>query len=264
MVKNLVVKSELSSAKGRVSDRCSGHRGSGRRLALMMLDGFRDSNLMAIFGLERPKTRSDMPRRTNAALAWCSRNYGLFPPIDKWGKPSRFRCKSQEMRQGPWQKQKVMRATGYGPDGQLCPDAVRLSSLVFSQQADRLARALVFEPELVLMDEPLAALDKQLRETLQFEITNLAHSKLWHHRWSNVTHDQTEALTMSDRASPCLKMAGIPTVGPRGTCMKKPQEQLVAQFIGENTRWQALLRKSKVTPACEKLDRRRSDSTRFP
>ena len=67
------------------------------------------------------------------------------------------------------------------------------------QQRIALARALVFEPELVLMDEPLGALDKQLREKMQFEITALAHrlgiTVVY------VTHDQTEALTMSDRVA---------------------------------------------------------------
>ena len=76
-------------------------------------------------------------------------------------------------------------------------DAVRRSFRAGSSIA--LARALVFEPELVLMDEPLGALDKQLRETLQFEITNLAHELGITTVY--VTHDQTEALTMSDRVA---------------------------------------------------------------
>ena len=67
------------------------------------------------------------------------------------------------------------------------------------QQRVALAQALVFEPELVLMDEPLGALDKQLREKMQFEITGLAHrlgiTVVY------VTHDQTEALTMSDQVA---------------------------------------------------------------
>ena len=65
------------------------------------------------------------------------------------------------------------------------------------QQRIALARALVFEPELVLMDEPLGALDKQLREHMQFEIKHL-HERLGV-TVVYVTHDQSEALTMSDR-----------------------------------------------------------------
>ncbi|NWA46636.1 ATP-binding cassette domain-containing protein, partial [Pseudomonas reactans] len=67
------------------------------------------------------------------------------------------------------------------------------------QQRIALARALVFEPSLVLMDEPLGALDKQLREQMQLEIRRL-------HRQLGltvvfVTHDQAEALTLSDRVA---------------------------------------------------------------
>jgi ABC-type Fe3+/spermidine/putrescine transport system ATPase subunit len=67
------------------------------------------------------------------------------------------------------------------------------------QQRVAVARALVFEPKLVLMDEPLSALDKQLREQLQYEIKRL------HHELGltvvYVTHDQTEAMAMSDRVA---------------------------------------------------------------
>src|SRR5690606_41580812 len=65
------------------------------------------------------------------------------------------------------------------------------------QQRVALERALVFEPLLVLMDEPLGALDKQLREHMQYEIKQL-HDQLGV-TVVYVTHDQSEALTMSDR-----------------------------------------------------------------
>ena len=65
------------------------------------------------------------------------------------------------------------------------------------QQRIALARALVFEPELVLMDEPLGALDKQLREHMQYEIKHI-HESLGV-TVVYVTHDQSEALTMSSR-----------------------------------------------------------------
>ena len=67
------------------------------------------------------------------------------------------------------------------------------------QQRIALARSLVFNPDLVLMDEPLGALDKQLREHMQYEIKNL-HKQLGV-TVVYVTHDQSEALTMSDRVA---------------------------------------------------------------
>src|SRR5690606_8874245 len=65
------------------------------------------------------------------------------------------------------------------------------------QQRVALSRALVFEPSIVLMDEPLGALDRKLRETLQMEIRRI-HQEL-KVTIVYVTHDQSEALTMSDR-----------------------------------------------------------------
>ncbi|MEM6825134.1 MAG: ABC transporter ATP-binding protein, partial [Pseudomonadota bacterium] len=83
----------------------------------------------------------------------------------------------------------------------------------------------------VLMDEPLGALDKQLREHMQFEITNLAHELGITTVY--VTHDQTEALTMSDRVA-VFDDGVIQQLAPPDELYEKPQNSFVAQFIGEN------------------------------
>jgi putative spermidine/putrescine transport system ATP-binding protein len=99
------------------------------------------------------------------------------------------------------------------------------------QQRIALARALVFEAELVLMDEPLGALDKQLREHMQFEIKhisdNLGITVVY------VTHDQTEALTMSDRVA-VFDDGRIQQLAPPDELYEQPKNSFVAQFIGEN------------------------------
>ncbi|MCP4507556.1 MAG: ABC transporter ATP-binding protein, partial [Fuerstiella sp.] len=99
------------------------------------------------------------------------------------------------------------------------------------QQRIALSRALVFEPELVLMDEPLGALDKQLREHMQFEITRLAHELGITTVY--VTHDQTEALTMSDRVA-VFDDGRIQQLAPPDQLYEEPENSFVAQFIGEN------------------------------
>jgi putative spermidine/putrescine transport system ATP-binding protein len=110
------------------------------------------------------------------------------------------------------------------------------------QQRIALARALVFEPELVLMDEPLGALDKQLRETHavrdhqprpQLGITTVY-----------VTHDQTEALTMSDRVA-VFDDGRIQQLAPPDELYEEPQNSFVAQFIGENNTLVATLSRSR-------------------
>ena len=99
------------------------------------------------------------------------------------------------------------------------------------QQRVAVARALVFEPKLVLMDEPLGALDKQLREQMQYEIKhiheNLGVTVVY------VTHDQSEALTMSNRV--CVFDDGVvQQVAAPNVLYEQPENAFVAQFIGEN------------------------------
>jgi putative spermidine/putrescine transport system ATP-binding protein len=91
----------------------------------------------------------------------------------------------------------------------------------------------VFEPELVLMDEPLGALDKQLREHMQFEIKHL-HESLGI-TVVYVTHDQGEALTMSDRVA-VFNDGVIQQLAAPDELYERPANSFVAQFIGENNR----------------------------
>jgi putative spermidine/putrescine transport system ATP-binding protein len=102
------------------------------------------------------------------------------------------------------------------------------------QQRIALARALVFEPELVLMDEPLGALDKQLREQMQIEIKHI-HERLGV-TVVYVTHDQSEALTMSDRIA-VFDDGEIQQIADATTLYERPDSAFVAQFIGENNRF---------------------------
>ncbi|TCM74955.1 ABC transporter ATP-binding protein [Rhizobium sp. BK068] len=99
------------------------------------------------------------------------------------------------------------------------------------QQRIALARALVFDPALVLMDEPLGALDKHLREHMQFEIKRL------HERIGitvvYVTHDQSEALTMSDRVA-VFNDGRIQQLAAPSDIYERPDNSFVAQFIGAN------------------------------
>ncbi|MGE5202993.1 MAG: ABC transporter ATP-binding protein [Acidobacteriota bacterium] len=99
------------------------------------------------------------------------------------------------------------------------------------QQRIAIARCLVYDPRLVLMDEPLGALDKKLREQMQLEIKRL-HTLLGM-TILYVTHDQEEALVMSDRI--CLMHDGrIEQLGTANDLYFRPQSVFAADFLGES------------------------------
>jgi putative spermidine/putrescine transport system ATP-binding protein len=99
------------------------------------------------------------------------------------------------------------------------------------QQRVGIARCIVYSPAIIMMDEPLGALDKNLREQMQDEIKRL-HTDLGT-TFLYVTHDQEEALNMSDRI--CLMSVGeIAQLGTPDELYFAPQNRFVAEFIGES------------------------------
>jgi putative spermidine/putrescine transport system ATP-binding protein len=221
----LVVKDlNLSMPKGEFLTML-GPSGSGKTTCLMMLAGFETATHGEIL-LDGKPINNIPPHKRGIGMVF--QNYALFPHMtvaENLSFPLEVRKMGKSDREA-----KIKRALDMvqmGDFGGRRP--AQLSG--GQQQRIALARALVFEPELVLMDEPLGALDKQLRETLQFEITRLAHELGITVVY--VTHDQTEALTMSDRVA-VFENGRIQQLAPPDQLYEKPENSFVAQFIGEN------------------------------
>jgi putative spermidine/putrescine transport system ATP-binding protein len=100
------------------------------------------------------------------------------------------------------------------------------------QQRVALARAIVYEPRALLMDEPLGALDKKLRESLQLEIKRL-HKEVGS-TFVFVTHDQEEALALSDRIA-VFNNGAIEQIGTAEDLYERPASLFVARFLGESS-----------------------------
>ena len=94
-----------------------------------------------------------------------------------------------------------------------------------------LARVLVIEPEILLLDEPLSALDKKMREEMKFWIKNIQNSVGITTIY--VTHDQSEALTMSDRIA-VMDQGRVLQIGSPVEIYEQPASRFIAEFIGES------------------------------
>ena len=109
------------------------------------------------------------------------------------------------------------------------------------QQRVALARAIVNRPKLLLLDEPLSALDRKLREAMQLELKNIQNELGI--AFIFVTHDQEEALTMSDRIVVMdhgrIQQSGTPT-----EIYDRPASKFVAQFIGDSNLLEGKLEKN--------------------
>ncbi|HTY80625.1 MAG TPA: ABC transporter ATP-binding protein [Candidatus Bathyarchaeia archaeon] len=97
------------------------------------------------------------------------------------------------------------------------------------QQRVAVARALVVEPEILLLDEPLSNLDASLREEMRFEIRRL-HEQ-FHITTLYVTHDQSEAMVISDRVA-VLQHGRVAQIGRAEELFERPRTRFVAEFIG--------------------------------
>lgn len=134
-------------------------------------------------------------------------------------------------------------------------EALRLTSLeglekVFpsdlsggQQQRIALARAIVTQPKVLLLDEPLSNLDPKLRETMRFEIKEL--QRRFNFTIIFVTHDQSEAMAISDRMMVC-DMGKIMQIGTPETLYNRPLNRFVHSFLGESTFLHVIIRDGKV------------------
>ena len=103
------------------------------------------------------------------------------------------------------------------------------------RQRVAIARCLVLEPTLVLLDEPLGALDLKLREHMKIELKQLQGT--FNTTFAYITHDQSEALVMSDRIA-VMNQGRFEQVGSPRELYHSPATPFVASFVGETNRWQ--------------------------
>ncbi|UYV37136.1 ABC transporter ATP-binding protein [Rhodobacteraceae bacterium D3-12] len=222
-----------------------GPSGSGKTTCLMMLAGFETATHGEI-KLDGQPINNIPPHKRGIGMVF--QNYALFPHMtieENLSFPLEVRNIGKSDREA-----KIKRALDMVEMGAF--GARRPAQLSGGQQQRiALARALVFEPELVLMDEPLGALDKQLREKMQFEITHLAHNLGITVVY--VTHDQTEALTMSDRVA-VFEDGRIQQLDPPDTLYEEPKNSFVAQFIGENNTLEGVVKEINGEVALVQLD----------
>jgi putative spermidine/putrescine transport system ATP-binding protein len=202
-----------------------GPSGSGKTSTLMMLAGFEVPTAGQI--LFKGKELDTLPpHRRNFGVVF--QDYALFPHMtveQNLGYPLRFRPIS-----GIEKRKRIEDCLAML---QLTQFRRRYPRQLSGGQQQRVAlgRALIFSPHLVLMDEPLGALDRQLREHMQIEIKHL-HQQLGITVVS-VTHDQGEALTMSDRIA-VFNDGALQQIGKPHELYENPTNLFVARFIGDS------------------------------
>ncbi|NVJ91743.1 MAG: ABC transporter ATP-binding protein [Methylocystaceae bacterium] len=201
-----------------------GPSGSGKSTCLMMLAGFETPTHGDIL-LQGQAINNVPPHKRDIGVVF--QNYALFPHMTV-AENVAFPLTVRKVNQTD-AKQQAIRALEMVQLGEF---ADRRPGQLSGGQQQRvaLARSLVFEPQLVLMDEPLGALDKKLREQMQIEIKHI-HENLGV-TMVFVTHDQDEALTMSDRVA-VFNDGIIQQIAPPAELYEKPANSFVANFIGE-------------------------------
>ncbi|MBR0646358.1 ABC transporter ATP-binding protein [Plastoroseomonas hellenica] len=202
-----------------------GPSGSGKTTILMAVAGFEraDSGHILIGGRAIDRLP---PHRRDIGMVF--QRYALFPHMsvaENLAYPLRRRgVASPEIARRVEETLSLVKLEGYGGRG-----IDQLSG--GQQQRVAIARALIFRPAVLLMDEPMSALDKKLREHMQMEL-RLLHRELGA-TVILVTHDQEEALSMADRVA-LLHEGRMRQIGTPAELYRNPADAFVAGFIGRN------------------------------
>ena len=202
-----------------------GPSGCGKTTLLRILGGFLDADEGSVmFDGEEISQKPPYERELNTVF----QKYALFPHLSVYENIA-FGLKIKKMSKDVID-QKVMKMLKLiGLEGYEDKNTTLLSG--GQQQRVAIARALVNEPKVLLLDEPLAALDLKLRKEMQYELKRIQQEVGI--TFIFVTHDQEEALTMSDKIV-VMKGGEIQQVGTPEEIYNEPANVYVANFIGES------------------------------
>lgn len=216
-----------------------GPSGSGKTTLLMAIAGFvrPDAGVIRIGAAD--VTRLPVNKRD---IGIVFQNYALFPHMSVLGNVE-YPLHVRKRPRGETRERARAALARVQLDGYETRDIAALSG--GQRQRVALVRAVVFEPQVLLMDEPLSALDKNLREQMQFEIRKLQQelgiTTIY------VTHDQREALTMSDRIA-VMNAGRIEQLDAPQAIYRSPRSRFVADFMGESNIIPAALVQPLGTP----------------
>lgn len=221
-----------------------GPSGCGKTTTLRMIAGFEEptSGRIMLDGVDVSK-KNPYERDVNTVF----QNYALFPHMNVFNNIA-FGLKIKKVPKAEI-KEKVTRALGLV---QLEGYENRFVSQLSGGQKQRIAiaRAIVNSPKVLLLDEPLGALDLKLRKQMQFELKHLQR-KLGI-TFIYVTHDQEEALTMSDRIA-VMNKGRIEQIGLPDEIYERPRTKFVADFIGETNIFEGTLKSKEGEKAVVEL-----------
>jgi putative spermidine/putrescine transport system ATP-binding protein len=202
-----------------------GPSGSGKTTTLMMIAGFENPS-GGVIELAGTDLTLSKPYQRNIGMVF--QNYALFPHMTALHNvmfPLRMRRFPRS--ENKTRAEKMLTLVGLGRFTGRYPRELSGGQ----QQRVALARGLVFNPDVLLLDEPLGALDKNLREQMQVEIKRI-HRELGI-TMIYVTHDQTEAMTMSDRIA-VFSNGKIVQVGAPLDVYNHPADRFVGEFVGDS------------------------------
>ena len=202
-----------------------GPSGSGKTTCLMMLAGFETPTNGEIY-LDSNPISNIPPHKRGIGMVF--QNYALFPHMTVYENLA-FPLRVRKIPKDEADKKVDKALSMVSLQGFEARMPMQLSG--GQQQRVAVARSLVFDPQLVLMDEPLGALDKNLRESMQYEIKHI-HESIGV-TVVYVTHDQGEALTMSNRIA-VFNDGKVQQLSSPDKLYEEPVNSFVAEFIGEN------------------------------
>ena len=210
-----------------------GPSGSGKTTMLRMIGGLETPDAGDIF-LEGKKITFLPPEKRDINIVF--QNYALFPHLTVYDNvafgPRRRKWPEDKIRREVTTLLEMVHLSGY-------EEKYPRQLSGGEKQRVALIRALILKPKVLLLDEPLGALDLKIRQALQLELANIQYEVGI--TFIYVTHDQSEALTMADRIA-VMNKGRILQIGTPKEIYEHPSDRFVANFIGNTNLFEGVVK----------------------